>query len=889
MHRRASLLLIGLILALAGLPAPTRAQATFPVAGEVRFSDNQPVAGAKVLARRTDAFGTAQAITSATGAYSMTLDAGQWQLQVETPPDLTPWMFVDRPTSLDLSIYPPFAPVNFTVSRTQALVVGRVLDDTGAPLPPPAPGAGVAPPAVKIYSSDNLRMRRAPLDATGTFTAPLVGGVYYLQAEFDATYYKAYEQLPPTVRTVPTSGTLKVGNLLVLLQNATLAGLVRQPDGVGVPGVLVQAVRADGGSSITSTDAGGRFAMSVAAGTWEVSALADVDAFVSAGSSATVEAAANVTTTVTLTLEPAAGLIDGTLVLPDGSLAADARGWAYARDASGAIVAYAGADLGRFTLRVPAGKLRVGILLPADSPYTSAGEAAPALATALARGDLGAAQQAAAARAPFEQSVTVSPLPAGAAIAATTSVKLPLLPNDRRITGVVRDPRGRPLPGGSLLVTAAPASSGAAPQMVAVDKAGAFELNVSAGTWELNYLFEEEADGFADALPEPITVVVGSQKEVVQNLDLLVLDGVVRGVLEDEAGAPLAGQQVWVTNGTYDDGAESEEDGSFSIPVPLAGGQPTPYQLFVDGDCATGDDCLLDLGPLDVLAEPLGAPRALQNTPGQIYQVSRPRSQSTVTIAGKVRRNGGVNGLSVQPDFNDSKGKENGTTDTDGDFTVKVFYKNKVSKVYGKLRVVSKGELGKFELNGVDVSIQSIQQAAQAVAITMAPVAGFPKGVAADFSADQGWSYTLSDGMTVRIPPDAVPGGGLVRVVVEPTLDLPTDVRFTWGATYGYRVRLYSLDQEGKQITGQIGEPLAEPVELTLPYSLADLAGNDAAPGRLSAARLDGTVWAPAELSSVDADFDRFTVQTTALGTWALMQERYLCAGCLSLPIVWAP
>lgn len=894
MHRWANLVLAGLLLALAALPSPTLAQPGVLVGGSVRFADGQPVAGAKVLATRFDTAGSAQATTLATGAYSMTLDPGQWQLVVETPSDTTPWMFTDEPTPLDLTITGAPGAVDLTVSRTAALVVGRVLADTGEPLPLPPAGSPARPPVVKLYSDIHFGVRRAPLDATGFFTAPLVAGDHLLQLELDPSEapYTDYAQLPPIVVTVPASGTLDTGDLtLALLRNATLAGVVRGAGGVGVAGVPVQAVRVDGGSSLAVSGADGVFSMPVAAGTWDVSALPDADAYVSAGAVTTAQVAAGGTVSVTLTLTPAAGRIDGALARPGGAVAGDAGGWAYARRAdSGAIVAYAQVDAGRFTLRVPAGSLRVGVLLPAGSPYTLAGEQTPALARALARADMATARREAAARAPYERAVMVA-APAGApGLAATTTVTLPLLLNDRRITGVVRNPAGA-LPDATILVSAAPASPGATPQTVVVNRAtGAFTLDVSAGTWRLNYLIRGRADGFARALPAPVSVTIGvAQQEATRDLDLLVLDGVVRGTLQDEAGRPLAGLQVWASSGLFSGGAESAADGSFSVPVPLAGGQPARYRLVVDATCAPSD-CLLDLGPLDVLAEPVAAAGVAQSGPGRIYSVRRPRDQTTVTIRGRVEVDGNVNGLNVIPSFKSSNGGESDTTNSSGEFTTRVYYGGQVSRVNGDLRVTkSSGKsLGKFKFKGVDVSIQSLQQAGE-VEIIMGPVAGFPAPVAATFDIDQGWSFTLGDGMSIRIPPGAVPAGATgssaARVVVEPTLELPIDARFSWGASYGYSVRVFNVNAETGQILAEVNEPLSAPAELVMGYTLDDLESNSAAPGRLRAARLEGAAWAPAEHAVLEGD--RVAVQTTLLGTWAIVQERDLCASCLILPHVW--
>ncbi len=883
------LALVGILLVLAGAPTGVIAQGATSVAGQVRFADGAPLVYADVVARRFDAPGTASTISDLAGNFTLSLAPGLWQVEVVTLSSTAQWMSIDAPATLTVTATPP-APLSLVVERTTTQLVGRVLGDDNTPLPlaPSAPA-----PTVEVWSDDHYGARSTPIDATGAFTLPLVSGRYNLVLNLDAAFYANYDVPLPVVTEVPADGVVSVGEIIVPLRNAVIEGIVEQQGVGGLPGVQVYAVGEDGGYSETVSASGGTFSMAVPAGIWDVIAIpSGSGAYVSGDSVVSAEAAPGAPANVTLTLVPAARQIQGSLVGPGGSVASDLEGWAYAREAnSDEIVAYTDVSGGVFSLNVPAGSLRVGVLLPADSPYSLVADETQPLAR-LAAGALSGRQQEAAERAPYERSLTVRPLGEGALeLAQTTVVTLSVTSNNRLITGVVRDPSGAALPDLPLLVTASPEQPGAAPQSAPVGANGAYQLSVSPGLWRLNYSFGAAAEGLARSLTTPISVTVGAASPITQDLALLRLDGVISGTVIDEQGRPLADQRIWVEAAIYSDETRTASDGSFSLPVPLVAGRPTGYVLGIDATCPNDASCLLDLAPQLVMAQPRpgAGSLGLAQLGTQIYRVRGSNSGRTVTITGKVTSNGsGVDDADVEPDIRGSKRSSDDETEGGGNFRIQASFNNQVTEIFGAIEVSKGRAKGTYNLGRQTVtSAMTLQQttAINVGEIAIEPLADLPPSVVDSFVAAEGWSFTLDDGTGIRIPPGAVvlppDAGGEVRVVVEPILKLPVDPQYTWAVPYGYNITLFA------KATGlAISAPLSAPAELTLRYTQANLTAYLATPARLRPARLVDGSWSAADSFSLDQGRARVVVQTSSLGTWAIVQQRGACPGCWYLPII---
>jgi len=200
---------------------------------------------------------------------------------------------------------------------------------------------------------------------------------------------------------------------------------------------------------------------------------------------------------------------------------------------------------GSFILNVPAGTLRVGVLLAPGSRYSFAGEEElTSQQNLVAPDELDPAALDALELAPFEQEVHVTPAAPGEP-AAMQTVRLTLHANNATISGRVLDQAGNPVTGVPVVVSLTPERAADAWQWVDVDpNTGSFSISVGAGTWYLSaFVDDENAPYNAPYTEYEVTVAAGAT--ATQDITLQKLDGVVQGVVQDEAGNP-SGRAVGV-------------------------------------------------------------------------------------------------------------------------------------------------------------------------------------------------------------------------------------------------------------------------------------------------------------------------------------------------------
>jgi hypothetical protein len=822
--------------------------------------------------------------TANDGSFGLGLEPGEWLVYAGNSPGAL-WQFVDPRSSVvftDDGALDERA-LSLTMQPTTGTIQGRVLTPDGQPLTLPPIGTSYNPYVYAIGDSFDVG-RYEYLDATGAFTMPVVADSYTLYVYFDEQYYQFYGS-PPSLRAQAGAGVTDVGTLTLELRDSAIEGVVRDSAGAPVGYVPVEASREGGFVETAYTAADGSYRFKLAAATWEVSVLPDPSSgFLDEGSYQQVTTSRGVTTTLDFTLARGANTVQGSFIDADSPATplTDVRGWAYARDASGEYVAWDYVESGGFVLNVPAGSLRVGVLLAPGSRYSLAEEAELPAQQALA-GD-------AAELAPYEQELTVAPALAGSP-AAALSVSVPLRANNATISGRVLDQAGNPVTGVPVVVGLTPARAADAWQWADVDPGtGGFSIPVSAGVWYLSAFVDDETSPYHAPFSEPIAVTVGPGATTTQDIALQKLDGVVRGTVRDDAGTPLAGELVWVSSPFFTASAETDGGGAYEILVPLLNpdGSAASYQLGGDFTCASPESCFFDSDPVSVVPAArlvAGEPTLAQAVSGNIVAV---RATDGAILKGRLVNNGiAYGGKYVKPGAIDDVTIKEDKTDNNGVFEVLLTFRGRGPDEYdGHLKVGSKT----IRINGIDrpnllAGLAQTWPTVELLEFSVDPTEGLPRGLSAVFDNASGWSATLSDGTRVEIAPGSVPlagdDGTQVRVSVTPTINIYPTAQFAEANWYGYDIVLTAVSSN-RQITGE----LLAPARLVLRYGGLDYALNNIRESQLRPARLADERWTAADAFVLDRGANKVTVQTKTLGTWALVQERGPCAGCVYLPIV---
>lgn len=821
--------------------------------------------------------------TDLSGNFRLGVEAASWQVYVDNVRGAN-WQFVDAPTELsfDANTTPETRTVTFNVPPTVGTIVGRVVLPDGTPFIPATSGKTYSD-YVYVSGENSYFGRYEILDATGTFTVPVVADTYTLYTSIDEDFYKIYGPAPAKKVTV-TSGPTSVGNLPLELRDSVLNGLVRDSTGAPLPNTLVQAYRAGGTYRSVYTGSDGRFQLKLATATWELAVSPDPAlGFLDRDTAQQVSTSAAAPTDVSFTLTKGANTLVGSFVEEGkpGSPLLDVRGWAYARDpVSEEYVAWDYVDGGSFQLNVPAGNLRVGVQLALGSTYSFLAEKDVSAANAFTPFTLEAMVQA-----PFEQQVVVAPA-TSANPAALQSVVLTLGVNNAVITGKLRDTAGNILTNVPVDVSLTPASAGAAWQWADVDEStGTFTLPVRAGTWYLSADVDDDEQPFSVPYSEPIAVTVAAGGTATQDLVLQRPDGVIKGKVTDE-GTPLPEQLVWVSNDFFSASALTDASGDFSIPVPLTNpdGTAASYTLGSDFSCESLSACFLDIEP--IVVTPLAKGATASDELQQTYNLGATKASGGAKLTGS-----GVSpGTLVKGGAISNVAKiVKSTAGTDGRFTINVSYENNKSptELGGNLAVGSALILfTNLTVNLAQLGGQlNAAQTGELPKLEGDPFAGLPGGLVAEFDQANGWSATLPDGTRVEIAPSSVPlasaDGTRLRISVSPNINIFPTSQYAAANWYGYDIALVAVASNRP-----ISEDLLSPARITLRYDARDYLLNNLHEERLRPAALVEEHWDPAESFVANLLVNQVTVQTKRLGTWALVQERPACLSCLYVPSV---
>jgi hypothetical protein len=733
------------------------------VTGKVQTNQTPavPVFHALVKAQRLTGPGQAEALTDASGNYSLTLAPGLWALTVESQPDSNPadWVY-NKPPQLVHFRWDKVAETriqDFTVVVADSHVTGLVQMPDGSTL--------TITSTINLRSDEGVGVRKVlkPSDpAPGAFNLAVPNGGYKaLVHPSDPRYLGPV--IPPF--TVVSGETYDLGQIKLLAKDAVITGTLTS-NGNPVAGIPVTAWR-DGvpGSLKGVSGLDGEYAIPVAAGTWHVQPAPGPEShylYLGSGTDVTLTAGQKMGG-VDFTLSTTDATIIGQLVDATGKPVTDVSGWASAVNKSNPAI-HNGAPIqnGTFTILVPAGTYTVRARLSPGSDYTSA----------------------------VDKDVTV-------AGGATQNITLTVLKTDAQIWGELREKRTDVVVTGvGGLVTAWQGTSVVADR---IDKnTGAYSLNVAPGLWHENFWIDPTAPYIQQR--GPINVPVESGQSLHVPLPVLAKDGRIHGTVTNPSGSPVAKALVVVRGAgpTVKDlvfRQLTDASGNYAVKVPFghykvsASAMNPAWIAPVDKevDVPQNGNVTVDLKfriPDAVLSGSLTVQNAAAS--GQVFvwawsdDGARAGGRFPVTLSGSTAT--GTYSLNVTQ----------GTT-----WHLKAVMENKTDYWVGKADVA--------------VNAATVTQN-----LTLTGPNAKPAPVVVTFDAASPQEIDLADGTHIFIPGGALPASGMVTLRIVPIAALPHQQD---GKLLHYGYAFLATDANGQAIEAKFNQN----VVISFKYSEAEL------------------------------------------------------------------
>lgn len=818
------------------------------IVGRVERTDSTGVGNVEVNASRKGAEGWAHTQTDSSGNFGLDVSPGDWEVVIHPRPDETvDWVYMGHPKSVTFAddSSPETKQITFTVESANARVTGRVVGPNGETLQPWTGN-------VDIRDMQG-RGNGQPLSAGGFFTVAVGAGTYNVWIHVDERIYPSWSSphIPPF--NIGSDETKDLGTIYLVGKTSAITGTVtRASDGAGVAGVHVHAWQHEGGWADAMTNDDGNYSMSVISGTWEI----DVEppytsTYVTGQPPQRIEIGDNETKNVNFVLTEAAGVIQGTLKDPSGNVLTDMNhGWAYARQGNAPEpVAGAPVDNGRFTIRVPSGTYRVGVWLPPNSGYTLSSE--PEV------GSLAMAEVVAKAQTQPEvaaANMSVNEQQASVQAGSTVAVELILVPNDARIVGGFYTDEAKTIPASVEGEVFAMQGISGAWQSTHIDPiTGRFELEVSAGTWNLGYWLK--SSGYVNSPPPDTRVTIDSGEVFTFNFTVVVADATIEGIVEKPDSSPLNHAWAWAhrdrsaTSVAIDTGDDSGPDGRFSISVP-SGGQ---YEVGAHAPESWGY-----IQPdLQIVTPTVGSPANVTLR----FKTSNGTINGTVTYHGQSGNE--VAGWAWVWAWSDDGQHTGAPTDASGQYQLNVV--TGTTWHVGACYQVEQGSLFYETASPTDIVMDTTSKSADLV-LELAATA-LPPAVANTFDPSVGWTHTLSDGTYINIPAGAMPTTDTVRISVTPLVEELHNTLTARPFGFGYAIAAYE-NSSGNQIVQNFNAN----VLITFYYTDEGLQRRGVSEDDLSPAYFSTTSnsWTKVESFSVDKPANKVTVQVNHFSTWAL-------------------
>ncbi|MBI4812688.1 carboxypeptidase regulatory-like domain-containing protein [Candidatus Falkowbacteria bacterium] len=472
------------------------ASASKTISGKVSRSDGTAVANAGIHAYQSASGRSAQAITDASGNYTLGVGGGAWEVSVFSQSPSDDWRYNQPPQTLTFAVddAPETKTLNFTVVTVDAAVKGKILKPDGT-----APAANAI--SINLDNSQGFAFG-ASVDATGSFSIAVPAGTYnvFIHSQDQTLIAPALSAI-----TVSSGQTKDLGTITLVKATKSIKGKVARQDGRAVTDAAVGAFHKETQKWIeTKVDGSGNYSLLATGGSWEVSVRP-----ITATPNWTYDKSSQIVvfnqdTTVeekiiNFTVTTTDVFVKGKILLPGGTIPAANSVFVDLRSATGFGFGGSIDSSGAFRISLTAGTYN--IFIHSENQDFSTPALSSITVVSGETKDLGA---------------------------------IYLLARVDHIKGRVTDKNGQGV-GGIIIDAWMPEGSDHA--MTKTDSTGNYDLSVIPGKWEVQAMPDAAFNFYNPEPPKQINVVSGTAAVV--NFTLYPADAGISGTLVDKQGNVL--------------------------------------------------------------------------------------------------------------------------------------------------------------------------------------------------------------------------------------------------------------------------------------------------------------------------------------------------------------
>jgi hypothetical protein len=494
-----------------------------------------PAENAFVWANRQDSAGYNEFEIDASGAYTLYLSIGEWNIGPAPVNWPAGWFYLDQPAWVKFTqpeMITETLVVDFEVRPADAAVTGQIV----------CPGLN---PCIDTPSHTTLGFavwndqlgNFSGVNDTYQFTIPVLSGWYNPVLWVDDHNFQA-PRIDPVL--IKEGQVRNLGYLELQERNASIRGQVTNESGQGLQGISVLAWQPDNGvGSWGETNALGFYSLTVAGGEWFIlPEPPENDPHLFEGVPTRVDIPSyQIVRGIDFSLRTTNARLSGSVVDASSGEPLTLDGWAWLNALEPTpFFNYGPLQGGNFSLKAAGGHLyEVGVDLPPDSNYLPG---------------------------------SISPVPVGANRDVT--VTIPLVEKNAWVSGYILDGISE-LPIQDHIELYAVDSHGNWSIAEVDQHSGYYELGLRPGKWAISAWLD---DSLEYAAPSPLEVVIiQANEQLTRNLELWPLDSTISGTVLSPAGVPLKDIYVGAWGGShttrfFETYVESDENGQFILPVP---------------------------------------------------------------------------------------------------------------------------------------------------------------------------------------------------------------------------------------------------------------------------------------------------------------------------------